>query len=236
MRSVTLGELRTRARQLSDIGQDAGGGSFIDDAEWTRIIDQAYCELYELLAASGLYFFESTATLVTDGTASVSLPADHYQTIGVDYAYGTVYQSLTRLSVRERNRFSGSTGGPAIAYRVVGSKLTLYPTPPTLQSYLLVYVPAPASLVDAAATATVDGVAGWEEYVVVDAAIRAKLREETDASALERRKMDLRARIIESAELREVASPTRVVDVYGDDDYGYPDLYWGDRDLRRSGL
>jgi hypothetical protein len=232
-RSVTLGQLWLRAQQLSDIGDDASGGSFIEYAEWTRIIDQAYCELYELLAASGLYFYESTTTLTTTGAATVNLPADHYQTIGVDYSYGNCWYSLQRLSVRERNTLSGLTNSPAIGYRVVGSVVTLYPTPPSGQSYRLVYVPAPTSLIDGATSLTVDGVAGWDEYIVVDAAIRAKLREESDTSALERRKADLRQRIIESAELREVASPSRVIDIYGDE---YPGLMWGDRDLRRGGL
>lgn len=217
-RSVTLGEIRTRAQQLADIGTDADGGSFVSSAEWSRYIDQAYCELYELMANSGLYYFESEQSITTTGAATVALPADHFQTIGVDYQRNNYWTPLHRIGVRERNRFPITGVAYAMAYRVVGTNLVLYGTPPSGQTYRHLYVPAPASLVDAADATTVDGVAGWEEYIVVDAAIRALLREDTDTSQLQARKAQLKQRIAEAAEQRETAAPARVFDINADDD------------------
>lgn len=59
---------------------------------------------------------------------------------------------------------------------------------------------------------TVDGVSGWEEYVIVDAALKAGEKEETDVSVLAGEKMALIKRIEGASENRDAASPATVVD------------------------
>jgi hypothetical protein len=210
-RSVTLGEIRQRARDRAD-----KQGDHIDDAEWTRLIDASYCELYELLASSGLNYFEATQSITTDGTATVDCPDDYFQTIGIDRGDGSDGIELDPIDVRQRHKYG--SGHEALAYRIVNNTITFYPTPSTGRTYTHLYIPAAASLVDADDDTEIDGVSGWEELIVVQVAIKALHKEESDTSALERAEQKLLARITEMADLRQASIPRRIVDVRTADD------------------
>jgi hypothetical protein len=70
-----------------------------------------------------------------------------------------------------------------------------------------------------------DGISGWTEYVIVDAAIKCLVKEETDPSALMATKAGLIKRIEEAAGNRDVGAAPTVADVYGpgsNDGYGPP--------------
>jgi hypothetical protein len=58
-----------------------------------------------------------------------------------------------------------------------------------------------------------DGVSGWLEYVITDAAIKAMQKEESDVSVLMAQKAALVARIIAAAENRDAGNPATVADV-----------------------
>jgi len=59
----------------------------------------------------------------------------------------------------------------------------------------------------------VDGVSGWEEFIVVDAARKMLQKEESSTTGVERDLMRLRTRIEEMSQNRAWATPRRVVDV-----------------------
>jgi hypothetical protein len=59
-----------------------------------------------------------------------------------------------------------------------------------------------------------DGLSGWLEYVIVDAAIKAMQKEESDVSVLMAQKKDLRVRLEQMAANRDVGTPGTVADVY----------------------
>lgn len=61
-------------------------------------------------------------------------------------------------------------------------------------------------------TTPVDGLAGWEEYAIVDMAIRALQKEESDVQVLMAQKEALRQRIMAMADTRDVGSPPVVGD------------------------
>jgi hypothetical protein len=61
----------------------------------------------------------------------------------------------------------------------------------------------------------VDGVSGWEEYVIVDAAIKAQQKQENDDNPLFRRKMELKTRIESMAEGRDIGQAHHTSDVMG---------------------
>jgi len=69
---------------------------------------------------------------------------------------------------------------------------------------------------------TIDGISGWEEYVIVDSAIKCKDKEETEVTVLAARKMGLKKRIEDVAANRDPGTASRTADVlssyYG---YGY---------------
>ncbi len=60
---------------------------------------------------------------------------------------------------------------------------------------------------------TVDGVSGWEEYIVLDAALKAMGKEESDPSLLGQQKLAMKQRLIDMAENRNIGSPATISDV-----------------------
>lgn len=62
---------------------------------------------------------------------------------------------------------------------------------------------------------TIDGVSGWEEMIVCNAAIYMKNKEEADVGALLAVRKDLIKRINDSAQIRDISSPSTVQDVTG---------------------
>lgn len=75
-----------------------------------------------------------------------------------------------------------------------------------------------------------DGIAGWEEFVVIDAAIKAQIKQENDFSGLGAQKADMVARIQGMAEGRDAGQAQHVSDVLGCNSYGFDgmgDGGWG---------
>lgn len=68
---------------------------------------------------------------------------------------------------------------------------------------------------------TIDGVSGWEEYIVVDAALKAMGKEEDEISLQAQQKLFLRQRLIDMAANRDAGNGGTVADVQGSD-YWWP--------------
>jgi hypothetical protein len=64
---------------------------------------------------------------------------------------------------------------------------------------------------------TIDGVSGWEEYVVVDAALKAMGKEESDVSVLMSQKQAMVKRLQDMAENRDIGNPATVGDTQSSD-------------------
>jgi hypothetical protein len=60
---------------------------------------------------------------------------------------------------------------------------------------------------------TIDGIAGWEEFVIVDAAIKAKIKQEEDVSDLRVQREEMVQRIQSMAEGRDAGQAHHVSDV-----------------------
>lgn len=205
-RTFTLAQLRQRVRELVDIE----GNRHFTDSEVNSRISSAYAKYYAKLVASGLgYAGEKTQTIFTVGTNTYAMPTDHMSTLRVDYRYSTeLWQELEEVLVQEINRYQ-TTGSQAFGFRLVGGNILLYPTPPSGQTYRHIYVPAPADLTTD--TQTVDGVAGFEDAVVLDAAIRCLIKkEDADTSSLLRERDLVDARIQEEAEMRLLTKSRRI--------------------------
>jgi hypothetical protein len=184
-------------------------------------VSDSYAELYDMLADAAPGRFETTQALASVGVATFALPADHRSTIGVDYQdSGGIWRELEAIDERDRNRYQvvGGTSLAALAYRIVGTNLTLYPTPSSGQTYRHLYVPIPAKI--AALSDTVDGISGWEEYVVVDAIIKCVMSEEGDAGMWMARREHLKQRIEELRTARVITQARTVHDANAVD-YNY---------------
>jgi len=182
------------------------GSTFVTDSELNGYISASYADLYDTLVRTGLAYFETTATINATGVETYSLPADHYATIAVDYRIDTTtWEPLREYMIRERHLYENQGAGYAEAYRVVGTNISLLPVPASGRVYRHRYVPAPANLTSDATN--VDGVSGWEEWIVADAARKCLQKEESDTRTIERDLARLQARIEEAAENRAIAEP-----------------------------
>lgn len=194
-RTVTKGDLRLRARRLAN----HEFSDFVENDEVDGMVSQAYTDLVDELAKNAIHLMEASATITTDGlTDTFDLPTDYYRMLAVEYTIGEFKYSVDEVAFVDRNRVRTSMRGYARGYRVVGSTIVFMPRP-AAQVYTLLYMPAPADITDLADGTLVDGIAGWDELIVVMAALEILRKENSDTSALEKKEYLLRARIREAA-------------------------------------
>lgn len=103
--------------------------------------------------------------------------------------------------------------GPGIPANTIITAIT---TPGTLTISNVLTAPVVNQVVQVFSyTQTMDWVNGWEEYIVVDAAIKILGKEESDATIMGGRKAALLGRIQSIAENRDQGEPGKTVDVMG---------------------
>jgi hypothetical protein len=232
----SLLELRTRAQQRAD----RVNSNFVTTAEWNAYLNASARELYDLLITSYEdYFVAPRLSITTDGTASFDLPTGQnyssapalYKLYGVDLGVSAAQDAwitLKKFDFIARNRYvfpqQGSTalGVNNLQYRVLGSKIQFIPTPSAGQTIGLWYFPRLTTLMRD--YDILDGISGWEEYVVVDAAIKALRKEESDTQELMSEKMGLKQRIEEAAQGRDAGQPDTISDVRGSGPFWNPGM------------
>jgi len=211
----TLSSLRTRVRARADMKNS----NFVEDSELNQYINSSYQELYDLLVASfeDYYTAAPTSFTIASGSNTYTLPADFYKLRGVDFSSdGSNYYTMMPFDFANRNNLNNNVGVLALSqyqnqYRIVGDKIYITPEDNAAGSYRIWYVPRATVLtVDAS---TLDGINGWEEYVVVDAARKCLAKEESDTSFLVQEKEMLRQRIIAMSARRDAGMPKSITDV-----------------------
>ncbi len=212
---MSLGQIRLLAQQRAD----RVNSNFVTLPEWNTYINQSILELYDLLVTQYEdYYLAAPFQFQTAGSqAQYDLPADFYKLSGIDL--GLTQGNNAKITVKkfdfiERNRFvfpnvtAGYLGVFNLRYRVMGDKLFFIPTPSAGQFITVWYVPRlPWLLAD---TDLLDGVSGWTEYVVIDAAIKALKKEESDTTELTNEKMAMIKRIEDSAMNRDIGQPDTI--------------------------
>lgn len=210
--TLTVTQLITKVRERADMLNS----QFVTDTEITGYIDYSYKELYDLLVESVEdYNLSSASFTIASGSNTYTLPSDFYKLRGLDdLTNPSRPRSVRKFAFNERNDFTvdgltlSSYEYSDVTYRVTGALLTLMPPENAAKNYLLWYVPKAATLSSGSDIA--DGVQGWLEYVIVDAAIKCKIKEESDISDLERAKKNLNERIVRLRHNRDQALPEKV--------------------------
>lgn len=231
---MSLGQIRLLAQQEAD----RVNSNFVTKSEWNNYINQSAFELYDLLTTTFEDYYLAEPTLfTTDGTStSYALPngvatfqdtsgvdfiaKPFYKLMGVDLGLGgqaNAWVTIHKFDFIARNRYiypnitSTFLGVFNLRYRVMGSKVHFIPTPSAGQKVQLWYIPRMTQLIQD--SDILEGVSGWVEYVVVDAAIKALSKEESDTSSLMARKQMLKQRIEESAMNRDAGQPDTISSV-----------------------
>lgn len=227
---MSLQECRLRAQQESDMQNS----SFITTEEWNKYIIQSYFELYDLLTtAYEDYYVADPYIFQTTGSNTYNLPngidiqdvvtglvaKKFYKVLGVDLGLSTgtnAWVTIPKFNFISRNRYvypqltSTYLGVFNLRYRVLEDRIMFIPTPSSGQYLRLWYIPALRQPL--ADTDILDGVSGWLEYVIVDSAIKAIVKEESDPSALMARKMALLKRIEDTSANRDAGAPDTISD------------------------
>jgi hypothetical protein len=226
---MSLGEVRLRSQQRADMVNS----NFVTTAEWNSYIKQSMYELYDrLVTVYEDYYMAPALVFTTDGSDEYPLPNGGnyldgsgnpapacYKLTGVDCGLSqnnNAWVTLQKFDWLDRNKFiypqvqNTFMGVFNLAYRMIGDRIKFIPTPAGNQYLRLWYIPRLREpLLD---TDMLDGISGWTEYVIIDAAIKAMQKEESDVSVLMAQKAAIIARIDGAAQNRDAGQP----DVIGD--------------------
>lgn len=226
--TMTLSQLMTAVRQRADMITNGytpaltGDDFFVTEPELISYINQSYFELYDLIVAAygDNYYVAAPYTFTTDGVNEMyALPSDFYKLLGVDLSLsgGSPGSWLTVRSFEfnDRNRYSVPNfqafyGVTNLRFRLNGNNLWLTPTPQAGQSMQIWYIPRMTTL--SALSSTADGISGWTEYIICDAAMKCLQKEESDVSVLMAEKQALKVRIEAMSNNRNAGPPPKVVD------------------------
>lgn len=225
--AVTRLQLRTRILQRTNHEHDTDDEGTVSVAECNGLIEKSRLELFALLVKAGLQSVpESLTTITATGAANYALPNDYFAIQDVYRIDGNVKYRLTRHDARIRP--NTVITGVASTYRVSGTGedavIEFYPMPPN-GSYPVHYIAIPTAM--ASDSDTVDGVLGWEEYIVVDVSIDIYEKDGLDTRPLLARKEALLRRIQEESAIRDLHEGIYVQDVraVSADSMGLRDMY-----------
>lgn len=213
--AVTLLDLRTRVRQRANMERS----KFCSDTEINGFISLSYKAFHNIIVTKfeDYYIAEPHDFTVASGASSEALPADFLKVIAVNKSRGGgKWYSLKPFNYNRRNQqgYGPRPSLPDVGYRIFGNNLILAPQDNAPGDYQLIYVPRAADL--AADEDTIDGVNGWEEWIVVDSVIKCISKEESDISDLVLERTEIRKLIDEAALNRDIGEPQCIQDVQSD--------------------
>jgi hypothetical protein len=215
-KNVTLLTMRTRARQRAD--QENSG--FITDPELNYLLNVSCAELYDLLvSAYDDEYFSTTQDISTvSGTESYALSSTFYKLLGVDLVLSSSQISpMKKFTFGERSQYKSALfnaqGSDSFCYRLNAGNILLSPIPSSVRTVRVTYVPAMTTL--ALDGDTFDGINGWEEYAIIDAAIKMKIKEDSGIQELVYEKNSILARIKSMRHNRDAGDPARITNTRG---------------------
>lgn len=211
MATVTLTSLIEQVRQRAD----EVNSTYFTDLELTNYINNSATGLYDLLVSrfEDYYTLPPVTFTISSGT-TYALPSNFYKLRGVDRLLsGNEYFSVPLFNFQERNRRSrvvlrNIDGFGGLAYRMINNTLYFLPDEQAQGTYRLWYIPQFTKLVNG--SDTLDGINGWEEFIIIDAAIKCYVKQESDPSVLLVEKQAITARIESMARTRDVGQADRV--------------------------
>lgn len=221
--AYTLSQLTTEVRRRADMENS----TFVSDAEVMNYINGSYSELYDILVSRFEdYFIQGPVSFTLTGH-TYALPSDVYKVRGIDYLIsGNDYISLRKWNFEERNKIArivsrGIRGFSDRTYRTMGQNVFILPEDKGPGNYRIWYVPRFTPL--QYSSDEMGDVLDFHEYVIVDAAIKCLLKEESDVQALMLIKQQLKQRIESMASNRDTQNE-RIGDVsgYTDSDWLFP--------------
>lgn len=217
--TVSLAKLQSRTLQRINL-EGARFTQFIKEPELTDNINGSIAEWVDEVRGTtwnGTYNRSSDTFDTQNGVSSYPLADDLLTLLSVDISIGgSPVISARAFQEEERNAFRSmpivggwTTSGP-IFYQLQGDNIAFIPVPTGVFSVTTNYVPTAPVL--ALPTDTIDSINGWEEFIVLDAAIKCCLKTgELDVIPVLTDRLDRqRARIRAMAPRRDQQTAERV--------------------------
>lgn len=225
--TTTLLDYRTRFYSRFDEGQS----QYIQAAEANILINEARAHLHNWIIVSNEdYLVNEFSWQFVANQSDYKLPGDYFKDLKVFgyYSDGTDPATYWPIPRRMRGEYRGgsstlfrygSTSTPfPCGYMVLGQVLRIDPAPAaaTGTGIKMWYAPHYQPLLNDTDTESVFVVPGWDEYVVNQAVISAKMKEESDVSVLMARQGEIKALIEQDMMNRDMGQPQHVLDVSRD--------------------
>lgn len=125
------------------------------------------------------YYKTTTGTLALGAAATtIPIPDDFIRLYGFDLQVQGRWREVLPFQFSERNRYQDAwmTSGPPTYYRERDASLIdIMPASDGAYFYRLWYLPLPTELVNG--TDEFDGIAGWEDWIIFDTALRISTRD-----------------------------------------------------------
>jgi len=221
--TITCGDLMTAVRRRADME----GSTFVTDAEIRSYINVAMAELHDILVQKYEDYYVDSSTTYTLPIANNkgTLPNAFYKMLGVDFTAGGSTYRVRPYKFEERNMYgnAGTTAGIAnnLTYHVQGNEIHFRPADALPSGTITIhYVPQADQFAtgggDDSEALSVNNRAvapGYEEYIVIDAAIKCLLKEEADVTVHLVQRESARRRIEEAAGKRDAGEPYAISDV-----------------------
>lgn len=209
-RTRTLAQLRQEVRQRADLESS----NHVTDSEVNRYVNQSCAALHGLIAeADEDYLTVSTTITTVAGTGTYAFTG--YRIRWVEAVINGLTVRLDRWRFDQRDQLINaatrwtSTGAIPL-YRYVRGQISLLPVPDGAYSVTIWHIDPFADLT--LDSDTFNGEDGWEEWVVLDAAIKCLTKEESDPSALMAERQRVEQRIRAALGTRDHARPDTAVD------------------------
>lgn len=223
MQLNTLADIRQRCQDRFD----ASVNNYISTTQWNTLINEAAAHLHNWIITSDEdYISKRYPIQLTAGVNQYSLPSDFFkdqQVFGVwtsPTGSGQTQQNywpMRRLMVSEyrgnllfyNRMFAPMPGG----YLINGQQLILSAAPTDSNTSIeMWYCPHFTPLVNDGDILDISVTPGWDEFIVNQVVINAKIKEESDPSALMARQTELKAAIETDMINRDMGRPRHVVD------------------------
>ena len=184
--------LMTQVRQRADME----GSTFVSDTEIRVWMNATLAELHDIMILAFEDYYVNSTTYTLPGTNPGTLPSDFYKSLGVDFEAGGITYTVMPYSFQERNIYKSNAGAvngnaEALRYQIRDDKIHFIPESPPSGTVTLHYVPECQQFrtggEDDAATLNTKNKSiaiGYQEYVVVSAAMKCLMKEESDVRML----------------------------------------------------
>jgi hypothetical protein len=211
--------INTYAQELYDKLVAARGQEYFRKAQELNTIAGQYqyalpVDFYEMVALLVNQAQVNPAAAGSWGAAASTATSNWYQVApymlqeqaSLMNSWGRAHPSAWRYRLLGSQDGPDGTGGPAIEIR---------PTPQQACTVRLEYLPQAIQPAGTSLDYTVEGVNGWEEYIVLSVAIRLLAEEEVDTSAFQAERARIEDRIQLLAGQRDAGQPQHVQDTRG---------------------